>query len=253
MSKARLVITAVVVEGRSQAEVARDYGVSQGWVSKLVARYRAEGDAAFEPRSRATEDITDSDRRATVELIVDLRRRLTARVSTPGADTIGWHLEHHHHIRVSERRSTGSCAVPGWSPPQPQKRPRSSYVRFAAEQPNETWQADFTHYRLANGVDVEILYLARRPRPLRPVRHRPPPRHRPASSSPPSAHAIDQHGLPASTLTDNGMVFTTRFVRRQRRPQRLRDRTASASASSRRTRDRTTRPPAARSNASNRP
>jgi hypothetical protein len=52
MSKARLVITAVVREGRSQGEVARACGVSQGWVSRLVARYRAEGEAAFEPRSR---------------------------------------------------------------------------------------------------------------------------------------------------------------------------------------------------------
>jgi transposase len=52
MSKARLVITAVIVEGRKQAEVARTYEVSPGWVSKLVARYRAEGEAAFEPRSR---------------------------------------------------------------------------------------------------------------------------------------------------------------------------------------------------------
>jgi transposase len=43
MSKARLVITAVVVEGRSQGEAARAYGVSQGWVSKLVARYRTDG------------------------------------------------------------------------------------------------------------------------------------------------------------------------------------------------------------------
>ena len=49
MSKARLVITAVIIEGRSQGEVARAYGVSQSWVSRLVARYRAEGEAAFEP------------------------------------------------------------------------------------------------------------------------------------------------------------------------------------------------------------
>jgi transposase len=52
MSKARLVITAVVLEGRTQAEVARTYGVSKGWVSKLIARYNTEGEAAFEPRSR---------------------------------------------------------------------------------------------------------------------------------------------------------------------------------------------------------
>ena len=46
MSKRRLVITAVLA-GQSQSEVARTYGVSQGWISKLMARYRAEGEQAF--------------------------------------------------------------------------------------------------------------------------------------------------------------------------------------------------------------
>jgi transposase InsO family protein len=40
---------------------------------------------------------------------------------------------------------------------EPKKRPRSSNLRFAAELPNETWQSDFTHYRLATGADVEVL------------------------------------------------------------------------------------------------
>jgi hypothetical protein len=35
MSKARLIITAVVVEGRSQREVARANGINQSWVSRL--------------------------------------------------------------------------------------------------------------------------------------------------------------------------------------------------------------------------
>ena len=52
MSKRRLVITAVVVEGRTHAEVAAEYGMSRSWVTRLVARYRAEGDAAFQPQSR---------------------------------------------------------------------------------------------------------------------------------------------------------------------------------------------------------
>ena len=47
MSKARLVITAVVLEGRSPSEVARTYGVARSWVYKLVARYRTEGDTAL--------------------------------------------------------------------------------------------------------------------------------------------------------------------------------------------------------------
>jgi transposase len=52
MSKAQLVITAVVLEGRSKSEVARDYDVSRTWVQQLVQRYEAEGNAAFAPRSR---------------------------------------------------------------------------------------------------------------------------------------------------------------------------------------------------------
>ena len=39
------------------------------------------------------------------------------------------------------------------------KRPRSSFVRFEASLPNELWQADTTHWRLADGTDVEILDL----------------------------------------------------------------------------------------------
>ena len=52
MSKTRLVITAIEVEGRSPAEVIAAYGVSHSWLYELLKRYRAEGDAAFEPRSR---------------------------------------------------------------------------------------------------------------------------------------------------------------------------------------------------------
>ena len=52
MGMAQLVVTAVVVEGRSKSEVARDYGVSRRWVITLVQRYEAEGDAGLEPRSR---------------------------------------------------------------------------------------------------------------------------------------------------------------------------------------------------------
>jgi transposase-like protein len=52
MSKAQLVITAVMLEGRSKSEVARDYDVSRQWVQQLVRRYATEGATAFEPRSR---------------------------------------------------------------------------------------------------------------------------------------------------------------------------------------------------------
>lgn len=62
MSKAQLVITAVVLEGRSKSEVARDYDVSRYWVQQLCQRYQAEGAAAFEPHSRRP---TTTPRRST--------------------------------------------------------------------------------------------------------------------------------------------------------------------------------------------
>lgn len=47
MSKARLIITAITVEGRSPSEVARDYGVARSWVYTLLARYHNEGEATL--------------------------------------------------------------------------------------------------------------------------------------------------------------------------------------------------------------
>ena len=101
MSKARLVITTVVLEGRTQAEVAADYGVSKGWVSKLVARYRVEGDAAFDSRSRRPHTSPNSVTESTVELIVALRRELSHVGLDAGPDTIAWHLTQRHQIAVS--------------------------------------------------------------------------------------------------------------------------------------------------------
>ena len=74
-----------------------------------------------------------------------------------GPETIRWHLAKHHGVSLSAATIGRYLHRARLITPQPHKRPRSSYVRFQAEQPNETWQADFTHYRLATGVDVEVL------------------------------------------------------------------------------------------------
>jgi transposase len=157
MSKARLVITAVVTEGRSQGEVARAYGVSQGWVSRLVARYRAEGEAAFEPRSRRPKNSPRAIPDATVDLIIKLRKDLAGQGLDAGPQTIAWHLEHHHQVEVSAATVSRYLARHGLVVPEPKKRPKSSYIRFAAEQPNERWQSDFIHWYLAGGQEVEIV------------------------------------------------------------------------------------------------
>jgi transposase InsO family protein len=215
MSKRRLVITAVLA-GQSQSEVARIYGVSQGWVSRLMARYHLDGEAAFEPLSRAPKTNPTATPAATVELIVRLRKELVEQGLDAGADTVGWHLAHHHGLVVSRPTINRILTRVGAVVPDPSKRPKSSYLRFEAEMPNECWQSDFTHYRLTNrdgspGADVEILtWLDDCSRYALSV----------------TAHVrvtaaivlatfraiVAIVGIPASTLTDNGMVFTTRFA-----------------------------------------
>src|SRR5262245_33299309 len=210
MSKARLVITAVVVQGRTQGEVAREYGVSQGWVSRLVARYRAEGEAAYEPRSRRPKTSPQAISDQAVELIIKLRKDLAGRGLDAGPHTICWHLEHRHQITISPATVSRCLARLGLVVPAPAKRPRSSYIRFQAEQPNECWQADFTHYRLAGGADAEVLtWLDDHSRYALSVTA-----HQPVTGPAVLATfraAVAAYRAPASTLTDNGLVFTTRF------------------------------------------
>jgi hypothetical protein len=211
VSKARLVITAVVVEGRSQSEVARTYGVSQGWISKLVARYQREGEAAFAPRSRRPHRTPGRLPDSTIELILALRAELAGKGLDHGPHTIAWHLTHHHGITVAVSTIHRHLRAAGLITPTPQKRPKSSYIRFAAEQPNERWQADFTHWWIADDTHTEILcWIDDHARyALSLTAHR---RVTGAIVLTEFRNAIARHGIPASTLTDNGMVFTTRLA-----------------------------------------
>jgi transposase len=101
MSKRRSVILAVTLEGRSQAEVARTYELSESTVSRWLARYRVDGDLAFEPRSRRPLRSPTKISNDTTELIVNLRGELTAAGLDAGPVTIRWHLQHHHQVTVS--------------------------------------------------------------------------------------------------------------------------------------------------------
>ena len=162
MSKARLVITAVVVQGLGVRETARTYNVSPGWVSRLLARYRVEGEAAFEPRSRRPHSQPTAIPVVTAELITRLRLELTRQGLDAGADTIAWHLDQQHRLTVSPATIWRTLQRAGLITPEPKKKPKAAYICFAAEQPNEMWQTDFTHYRLTRpdgtpGADAEIL------------------------------------------------------------------------------------------------
>ena len=94
-------ITSVVVEMRPVREVAAQYGVSQSWLFELLARYKAEGEAAFEPRSRRPRSSSTAIPAEAADLIIELREKLAATGLDAGPDTIAWHLKHHHSVVVS--------------------------------------------------------------------------------------------------------------------------------------------------------
>ena len=156
MSLAQLLITAVVLEGRSQGEVAGDYGVSRQWVNVLVGRYRAEGEAAFSPRSRRPHTSPRQTPRAVEDEIVELRKELDRAGHEAGAATIAFHLAQRCGSSPAVSTIWRVLTDRGFVTAQPHKRPRSSWTRFQAELPNERWQADITHWALADGSEVEI-------------------------------------------------------------------------------------------------
>src|SRR5215203_2055348 len=117
MSMARLVITAVTIEGRSKSEVAREYGVSRVWVQKLIHRFEADGEAAFEPRSRRPHSNPYAVDLGVEEQIVRLRKQLSKDGLDAGAEIIAAHLQSNGVGPVpAVSRSGGSCLGAGlWS------------------------------------------------------------------------------------------------------------------------------------------
>ena len=209
MSMARLVVTAVLVGGTVQGEVARDYGVSRRWVSRLVHRFLAEGEAGLEPRSR---------RPQTSPRPVPRRRRGRDRraaqgprpssAMTPAPHTIAFHLERRHGRAPSPSTIWRVLSRRGFIVPQPHKRPSSSFVRFEADLPNERWQADITHWRLADRCRRRDPEHHRRPLPAGRGLRRPSglQSRRRGRVFPRSRRPLT--GIPPQLLTDNGAVFT---------------------------------------------
>ncbi len=197
MDKGRFLIETHLRTGRPIAELAAAHGVHRSWLYKLLARYRAEGTAGLDPRSRrphrSPTRIADRHEDAVAATI---HTHLTRRGGhLPSVSTI-W--------RVLKAR--------GFVVPQPHKRPRSSWTRFQAEFPNECWQADVTHVTGTDNTVFEVLNIiddhsrlcvqsrafitTRSPDVVRAL-HR----------------AAGQWGYPAAFLTDNGAIFTASALR----------------------------------------
>jgi transposase InsO family protein len=209
MDLARYVVEAVVREGRSYREVAAAHGVSKSWVAKMVARFREGGYEALEPRSKAAHHVPHRIPAGVEDAIVRWRKQLTEDGFDAGAATIHYHLGLELDVVPSVSTIWRVLKRGGFVTPQPHKRPKSSWIRFEAQLPNECWQADVTHWQLADGSEVEICNMiddysrvAVGSRAFRITTAR--------AVVAVFTKATEKWGLPASVLTDNGLVFTAR-------------------------------------------
>src|SRR5512133_1073183 len=210
MGMAQLVVAAVLIEGRCKSEVARDYGISRRWVITLVQPSLADGEAGLAPRSRRPRSSPHQTPTAVEDEIVALRKDLVRRGHEAGAATIAAHLQRRHARAPATSTVWRILTARGFVTAQPHKRPKSSYLRFAAEQPNERWQTDLTHWTLADGTDVEVinwiddhsrLCLASTARRVFTA----------GDVDVSYRETADAYGDPASVLSDNGAVYTGRY------------------------------------------
>jgi transposase InsO family protein len=197
--------------GRSLGELAKAHAVDRSWLYRLRSRYRREGEAGLEPRSRRPK--TSPTRIADLyeDEIIGWRKELDDAGFDAGAATIHSHMATAGRAVPSVPTIHRVLVARGYVTPQPHKRPKSSYVRFCADLPNERWQADVTHFEPRQGLVFEILNIiddhsrlcvasrafvtVRSPDVVRTL-HR----------------AAVTWGYPHSFLSDNGAVFTASKV-----------------------------------------
>lgn len=206
-----VMVSAVLDGGLSVTEAARRFGVSRAWLHRLLARYRRDGVAGLQPASRVPRSSPTAVPASMRAHIVAMRDELVRAGWDAGAESIRDRMTAPGHTPPSRATIHRILAAADRVVPEPHKRPRSSWTRFEAACPNQCWQSDMTHWTLTDGTGVEILtWLDDHSRKVLHL----------------SAHRVvtapivtdtflataQTHGLPASTLTDNGLIFTTRFA-----------------------------------------
>ena len=211
MSKHRVAVLKVVSRQSSITAAAAEYGMSRQHLQRLLRRYRDGGLEALEPRSRRPRTNPGRTPDHIRARIVALRTELVASGLDGGPITIAWHLEREGLPVPSTSTIRRILHAAGLVVPEPRKRPRSSWIRFEAAAPNEVWQSDFTHWRLADGTEVEILdWLDDHSRYLLALTV-----FRRVAGDDVVATFVaagEEYGWPAATLTDNGAVYTSRFT-----------------------------------------
>src|SRR4051795_4178739 len=223
----RLLDAALVAAISQHAEVfGQDF---KGWcaannVSRSTAyrhKKRIEERGRWEPLSTCPKSRPDHQTPPEVEAeIVQLRQELEELPGEEcGADNVGYQLQQIAILddwaslgwRVPSRASTQKIMKKhGLVRPEPNKRPKSSYRRFAYARPRDCYQIDGTEHTLADGSVVVAIDLIDDCSRLWLASHVAPAETSTAAIAA-FTRAVTEWGAPGLLLADNGSAFTGRI------------------------------------------
>lgn len=207
------VVAAVVAfaegEAMNVSQLCRDNDIAPKTFYKYVARYRAEGLAGFEPRSRRPLTSPAQTPPAVEDAIIEFRKQLAEEGLDHGATTIQWHLGRDRRFkgRVPSVSTVHRVLVRrGFVTPQPHKRPKNSWCRFEAPAPNEMWQIDATEFTIATGQVNIFNIIDDHSRVV--CRSRAVEQATGDEAWATFCEAAESWGFPAAALSDNGLCFS---------------------------------------------
>jgi transposase InsO family protein len=202
-------VLAVIADGRTVTEVAKDWGVSRQTMHGWLARYEEEGLEGLTNRSHRPAHSPHQIPAALEAMVLEMRR------AKPywGARRLALELARKSVESVASESAVYRCLVrAGVIDPQPRRWRRETWKRWERAAPMELWQldtvggfllADGTTAKALTGVDDHSRFC---------VSARLMARERTQSVCDGFSSALRTYGVPAQVLTDNGKVFTGRFA-----------------------------------------
>ena len=209
----RMCFVAACVEGtESVSELCRQFGISRKTGHKWLRRYRSEGVAGLQDRSRAPQSNPRALDEETIAQVLAVRHRF----ATWGPRKVRAYLEDRH----PERRWPSASSIgnlfdrAGLTRPRRRRKrmPAQSFPYQAVRAANDVWCMDFKGWFLTgDGTQVEPLTLSdAHSRYL--IGCEPVGRSDAAHVWPVLARAFREHGLPRALRSDNGPPFASRGV-----------------------------------------
>jgi transposase InsO family protein len=193
------------------SQFCRDQQISRQTFYKFRRRFGQDGLAGLQELSRRPKSSPGQTPAAVEEAVLRKRKQLLEQGLDHGPQSIVWALQRDE-VAVPSRSTVWRILTRyGLIVAQPQKRPKSATKRFCFSRPNECWQSDWTEWGLADGTEVAIAgTLDDHSRYVPALR---------ADSSAGTAElvwsvmlaGIAECGIPAMSLTDNGLVYTGRL------------------------------------------